>query len=1483
MKKFLALILSAFMSVTSVGVINAQENENVNVEANVETSDEITPLVANIPAFPGAEGGGKYATGGRGGKIYYVTNLNDSGAGSFRDAVSGSNRIVLFKVGGTIELKSDVVVKGNVTIAGQTAPGGQGITLKNYKLGLGGSNIICRFISSRPGEVGKENDGFGGSDGSNSIVDHCSIGWANDEMFGLYSNNDKNTVQWSVIGPSNSWSVHDKGLHGFGIMFGKSNNTWHHNLIAHNISRNFRGKVEGTSTAEFVNNVIYNWGYQTGYGTLGHLNYVNNYLKAGQSTTSGYHFLSVPNSGSNPWKYKIYLQGNKIEKQDGSIYVSDSTDENWSKGMSLGTGPKSQEESTAGTKSQYTRADLESSVPFKITVGSEDLAYASKAESADKAFGNVTKFAGSGISTDKRTEIDKQVANETITGTGYLTGARAYSEASSSIQADIDKYKIQCSTVYNYPAPITTGAYADSDGDGMEDSWEAERGLNPYSKYDENGNLEANQDYCGQGYTNIEYYINDLTVDAFPEGVVTVSPTTYCKLIVDGSADEKEGESYKTFAKAFEYMKTRADLTKAVIEVADGIYNENVVIDISNVAINAKGNNALVDSITVAENANDFAISGVAVNSYISNGDKNVAENVIVNNNISLNARAYIKNSTINCAVKATGNAVIDGSKINSDYACENSGTVLFNNCNIAKENTKIVKALSATSKTFFYNCTFNKSASGNDRVENDVNALVVECNSKDSNAINYAQSEKTLSETKFLLDYLPYNVLKGTDSWNPANFSETTPQEDLKATADKITVSTGIISKETALPTEKDGATLKWTCDTEGILNGNIITIGAYGDGIKEATLTVTVSKDGLSDEIRTFEILIGSSANSDFSLTFEDEETGSVPSYFDVSTADYKKGTDFQKANLNGKINWYVADKINNETQENGKFFCVDQTKATLLDETLHTNKGIHDFTYDFGDQSEAVIEMGFDFYTEEISPSSFFEAYAKSSKANGSKTIGQLRFKNESESYMITGWTAASTTSDFVTDNADGKWYKAKMIVDTRGITSGTAPTIDYYIYDSTGKEIGKLLNNSPRVAYDANNYAQSIPSVLTFRPNRNLDVCKFYVDNIYMKNISETAKKEIENINLEEVYDATQNAKLPKYGSFESPLSWAVIEGDPSIINADGTINYDKVKDAVIKVRATVDAGSVSISSDVYTIRVLGTADKNAEYTDTRFFEETESFNNWSSQLGQSEFITLNDTSSVGGNNTSKIKLANKAVFKSFKNAISYGKVKFETDFFTDTDGRTMRIYFENAPTKSSSGEATEEFASTNIIYHLMNDTGNNITVQTTDVPTARDGGTVVCKADPNKWYKAEITVDFEKGTSNTAIYSYGTYGDSSTLALEGEKETALVSKSPLEIEQIRLVRTAAGNVYFDNIKLMNLETSPSETFIYGDVDNDGRVTANDAALTLAYVRNKDLDLTAEQKKAMLLKDDNTLITATNAAKILKKAKNSAYEF
>ena len=493
-KKAAAVLSAAALMFTMNNVI-PQNNEFSTTAAS-----------ASVPAFPGAVGGGKYATGGRGGEVVHVTNLNDSGEGSFRDAVSKPNRIVVFDVSGTIELQGNIIVADNVTIAGQTAPGGSGITLKNYKLGMGGDNIICRYISSRPGpykSTSSGNDGWGGAKGANSIIDHCSISWATDEQWGLYSNNEYYTVQYSIIGPADSWGGHSKGIHGFGMMMGNGYLSFDHNLLIHNVSRNFRGKVPGTKTADFTNNVIYNWAYQTAYGTIGHLNYVNNTLKMGRGTTGGKNYVNV-DSTTYPENFKIYLSGNRMLNQNDTTYDAITWD-NWN-GITVKDGIG------------ITKDNLKSNSSFQTIVNGENVSTASTRESAADSYNNVLTYAGNGISSDKRTAIDQQCAYETRTGTGTLSGTADYNSGDSTDKANLDKYKIQCGVTYSYPAPVLTKTIKDTDNDGMPDEWESIRGLDPNDPTDTSG------DYCGQGYTNIEYYIIDLTVDSFPKGVVTLSP-----------------------------------------------------------------------------------------------------------------------------------------------------------------------------------------------------------------------------------------------------------------------------------------------------------------------------------------------------------------------------------------------------------------------------------------------------------------------------------------------------------------------------------------------------------------------------------------------------------------------------------------------------------------------------------------------------------------------------------------------------------------------------------------------------------------------------------------------------------------------------------------------------------------------------------------------------------------------------------------------
>ena len=248
-------------------------------------------------AFPGAEGWGKYTVGGRGGKVYEVTNLNDKGPGSLRQAVNAAGpRTIVFRVSGTIELNSNLDIRNPyITIAGQTAPG-EGICIKNYPIMIGTDEIILRYLRVRLGDQsGNDSDAISGRYHKNIIVDHVSASWSVDETVSIYHCNNI-TVQWCLISESMYNSNHVKGHHGFGGIWGGPNSTYHHNLIAHHSSRNPRF-ASGCGNTDYRNNVIYNWGYNSAYGgekvqansdfTYSSVNMVANYYKAGPGTLSG--------------------------------------------------------------------------------------------------------------------------------------------------------------------------------------------------------------------------------------------------------------------------------------------------------------------------------------------------------------------------------------------------------------------------------------------------------------------------------------------------------------------------------------------------------------------------------------------------------------------------------------------------------------------------------------------------------------------------------------------------------------------------------------------------------------------------------------------------------------------------------------------------------------------------------------------------------------------------------------------------------------------------------------------------------------------------------------------------------------------------------------------------------------------------------------------------------------------------------------------
>lgn len=414
-------------------------------------------------AFPGAEGFGKFTSGGRGGKILKVTNLNDSGEGSLRKAIQAKGpRIIVFDISGTIPLESPLDVNnGDLTIAGQSAPG-DGICIKNFPVSIKSDNVIVRFMRFRMGdEKGVQGDAIGGTKGvKNVIIDHCSISWGTDECASFYNNSDF-TLQWCFISESLNASVHEKGQHGYGGIWGGRGATFHHNLIASHHSR--MPRFSGSSTTpnselelvDFRNNVIYNWEINNVYGgEKGKYNVVNNYYKPGPATPKSR--LNRLLNPSRPYG-KFFVEGNVMEN---NAQVSS---DNWAGGVQCDS-PDS----------------ARSATPFKSVELGE--------VSARDAYIAVLQFGGASL---KRDATDARLIEVIKSGK---------SNAGSRKTGIIDSQK----DVGGWPELKSCGAEKDSDGDGMPDKWENDKGLNP-TDHEDGKRFTMSADF-----SNVEVYLNSL-------------------------------------------------------------------------------------------------------------------------------------------------------------------------------------------------------------------------------------------------------------------------------------------------------------------------------------------------------------------------------------------------------------------------------------------------------------------------------------------------------------------------------------------------------------------------------------------------------------------------------------------------------------------------------------------------------------------------------------------------------------------------------------------------------------------------------------------------------------------------------------------------------------------------------------------------------------------------------------------------------------
>lgn len=491
MKKLIAAILCITLCLSLPVYAAGGNNENGDLTAAAQ---------GDLVAFPGAEGGGMYTTGARGASspaVYHVTNLNNNGAGSFRDAVSKGNRIVVFDVAGTINIESGITLSNpNITILGQTSPG-DGICISGAPVKVNADNIIMRYLRFRMGvysekEKKYDDDALGGTGStSNLIVDHCSMSWSTDECCSFYAIKDS-TIQWSIMTEPLNESIHDEGggveKHGYGGIWGGVNVTYHHNLVSSANSRfprvgtsetvsSYKGGKDTASLLDIRNNVFYNWAGNSSYGGENgvRVNLVSNYYKEGPASSKINRFYEMyggKKGGKSNWGTDIAVSGNYYDsKSQPAPQKVDAINKDNKEGVSPRDcstyNIEDYDETIAGTSTNHTQ------YIHDFPIGTH---------TAEEAYNLVLGHAGASLSRDS---VDERAVNDAKNGTAEMGN-----------NGIIDLKHLNQMT-----RPTYSGVRAaDTDGDGMADEYEDIKGL------DKNNDDALTK--AASGYFNIEEYAN---------------------------------------------------------------------------------------------------------------------------------------------------------------------------------------------------------------------------------------------------------------------------------------------------------------------------------------------------------------------------------------------------------------------------------------------------------------------------------------------------------------------------------------------------------------------------------------------------------------------------------------------------------------------------------------------------------------------------------------------------------------------------------------------------------------------------------------------------------------------------------------------------------------------------------------------------------------------------------------------------------------